>query len=536
MTVLEHLENIKDHLRRKGAADDWLNPGASPQAIADAEAQMDLKLPEEWRALYARHDGEKEHLGLFLGFPWMPLSQVVAEWKNWKTLEADYGDEGTHFSIPPLAIKEKYVNTGWVPLSQDWGGNHLGIDLAPGPKGQPGQFINFGRDEELKAVIARDADDLFRFLAEEIASDRVQVDSPDRAMTWRDGESLFGARELMPLPVYHPAPTPPRPEGDLQKWKASFLDPWPKVIGDPERFLSNRLLYLIRKDLTDLEPVAWCHQALAIYIAGNEVKDLSPLSGLSNLKLIHAVRNPIESLAGVYNIPHLQTLLLDGTLVSDLTTLPQFPHLRELSLMGTPVTDLSPLANVKELEELNLPPGAVDLTPLAGLPKLKKLYLQKASEQALEALGSLLHLEEIDVQPAPNVRLDAIGNCKSLKKLKISDPKDEDTSFLSHLPNLEVLNLSDGHLKDLKGLENHPRLRLYGARETVVGDLSALTTCSGLTSVSATYPVFAYLHDKVPNNVDFSSINGGMTDEESEHWHTRVRERRDAWKAQQGQS
>lgn len=532
MNVLDHLENIKDQLRRKGAADDWLNPGASPQAIADAEAQMELQLPEEWRALYARHDGERDNLGLFLGFPWMPLSQVVAEWKNWKTLEADYGDEGTHFSIPPLAIQEKYVNAGWVPLSQDWGGNHLGIDLAPGPQGQRGQFINFGRDEELKAVIARDADDLFRFLDHEISSDRVQLESPDRPLVWRDGESLFGARELMPLPVYHPSPAPPRPEGDLQRWKSSFLDPWPKVIGDPERFLSNRLLYLIRKGLKDLEPVAWCHQALAIYLAGNEVRDLSPLSGLSSLKLVHAVNNPIDSLAGVYNIPYLQTLLLDGTRVSDLATLPQFPHLRELSLLGTPVQDLTPLANVKELEELSLPSGAHDLTPLTGLPRLKKLLLQNATDQALEALGELPHLQELDVQPAAGVRLDALAGCKSLKKLTISDPKDQNTGFLSELPNLEVLNLSDGHLEDLEGLKNHPRLRLYGARDTVVDDLSALTTCSALTSVSATYPVFAYLHDKVANRVDFSSINGGMTDEESEHWHTRVQERREAWKAE----
>ncbi|MFJ9499072.1 SMI1/KNR4 family protein [Brevibacillus centrosporus] len=45
-------------------------------------------------------------------------------------------------------------NRYWLPISKDWGGNHLGLDLDPDEQGRMGQVINFGRDEEVKYVVA----------------------------------------------------------------------------------------------------------------------------------------------------------------------------------------------------------------------------------------------------------------------------------------------------------------------------------------------------------------------------------------------
>ncbi|AGO11641.1 AaceriADL139Wp [[Ashbya] aceris (nom. inval.)] len=57
-------------------------------------------------------------------------------------------------SIPPLAIQPVYAHPGWIPLVTDHAGNHIGVDLAPGPKGKYAQVILFGREFDTKFVIA----------------------------------------------------------------------------------------------------------------------------------------------------------------------------------------------------------------------------------------------------------------------------------------------------------------------------------------------------------------------------------------------
>ncbi|AAS51781.2 ADL139Wp [Eremothecium gossypii ATCC 10895] len=57
-------------------------------------------------------------------------------------------------SIPPLAIQPVYAHPGWIPLVTDHAGNHIGVDLAPGPKGKYAQVILFGREFDTKFVVA----------------------------------------------------------------------------------------------------------------------------------------------------------------------------------------------------------------------------------------------------------------------------------------------------------------------------------------------------------------------------------------------
>ncbi|GMG19082.1 unnamed protein product [Ambrosiozyma monospora] len=71
----------------------------------------------------------------------------------------------TQKSIPPEFIQLSYANSGWVPLVTDYTGNHIGVDIAPGPKGTIGQVIIFGRDYDTKYVIASNwGEFLFQFV------------------------------------------------------------------------------------------------------------------------------------------------------------------------------------------------------------------------------------------------------------------------------------------------------------------------------------------------------------------------------------
>ena len=514
MKTVDYFEDIKQTLKAKGAPDDWLNPPATQQAISEAEQEMGLSLPDDWRLLYMRHDGESGHLGLFLGLPWLPLKDVVAQWKNWKSLEDDYSEEGNHFSLPWAAIQERYINPGWVPLSHDWGGNHLGVDMAPGPRGQVGQIINFGRDEDLKVVLAWNTQDLFRFLSEEIGSDRCRLEEPGEPMSWCDGASLPGEMTRMSLPLYQARLSPPRPN-DLGAWKSSLPSPWPSLIGDPEQFLTNRLQYLIRKDLTEIGPVAWCFEMVALYIARNEVRDLSPLSNLTNLQLIHAVGNPIEDLRPLEGLPGLRVLLLDDSQVRDLSPLARLPRLDELSLSGAPVQDVSPLADATALRNLSVDGQALDLRPLSNL---RSLSLSKADATTLRTGPELPRLENLEIEPAGGISLECLQACRNLRRLTLRGVQGGDMSWLAGVQHLDTLTLSDCRLPDLRGLRNHPRLRVFNTRDSEVADLSALTSCSALSTVHGNYAQFAYLHDKVSPRVAFNSITGGMTEEEHTNW------------------
>jgi cell wall assembly regulator SMI1 len=95
----------------------------------------------------------------------LPLKQASAEWQNWRRTLAEFG--GNRYAIPAAAwpdgsVDPAYTNPSWVPLTADGSGNHIGLDFDPWPSGRIGQVILFGRDEDVKVVVA---ESLGQFLA-----------------------------------------------------------------------------------------------------------------------------------------------------------------------------------------------------------------------------------------------------------------------------------------------------------------------------------------------------------------------------------
>ena len=70
---------------------------------------------------------------------------------------ADFG--GDRYKIkggawPEGAVDPAYINPRWIPLTHDGSGNHIGLDMDPWPGGRVGQIILYGRDEDVKTVLA----------------------------------------------------------------------------------------------------------------------------------------------------------------------------------------------------------------------------------------------------------------------------------------------------------------------------------------------------------------------------------------------
>lgn len=141
------------------------NPPATDDQIDEIEQLIGLKSPQSFRDLYRWHDGEHDdRCGHIYGLPLLPLEEVVAEHQLWQeTLEDIDGDRYAipGGSWPEGAVDPAYINRGWLPFTHDGGGNSIGLDFDPWPAGRIGQVIIFGRDEEVKVVLA---DSLGQFL------------------------------------------------------------------------------------------------------------------------------------------------------------------------------------------------------------------------------------------------------------------------------------------------------------------------------------------------------------------------------------
>lgn len=141
------------------------NPPASAAQLDAFEHLVGFKMPRSYRQLYRWHDGENDdRWGHIYGLPILPLKHAAAEWKTWIDVSAEFG--GNRYAIPGRgwpdgAVDPAYTNPSWIPLTRDGAGGCIGLDFDPWPGGRVGQIILFGRDEDVKVVLA---ESLGRFL------------------------------------------------------------------------------------------------------------------------------------------------------------------------------------------------------------------------------------------------------------------------------------------------------------------------------------------------------------------------------------
>ena len=145
------------------------NPPATEAELDAFERLIGLKLPRAYRQLYRWHDGENDdRWGHIYGLPLLPLHQAGSQWKTWTDVLADFG--GNRYEIPggawpEGAVDPAYINPRWIPLTHDGSGNHIGLDFDPWPRGRVGQVILFGRDEDVKAVLAESLGKFLEWIA-----------------------------------------------------------------------------------------------------------------------------------------------------------------------------------------------------------------------------------------------------------------------------------------------------------------------------------------------------------------------------------
>ncbi|SPQ21094.1 5f4fe183-6f9f-49f0-819d-e7720a66e31a [Thermothielavioides terrestris] len=213
---------------------DQLCEGCTINDLNDLEHQLDCSLPQDVRDSLQIHDGQERGgnpTGIIFGAMLLDCEEIVQEWDNWRrvnqeflleptfprpvvaskahggNVEASSSAAATSSSsaptsprntnwrqellarqdcVPPNSIKKAYAHPAWIPLARDWGGNNLAIDLAPGPRGQWGQVILFGRDYDTKYVVARSWAAFLAIVADDLGSGRWFVDEDSGELKLRE--------------------------------------------------------------------------------------------------------------------------------------------------------------------------------------------------------------------------------------------------------------------------------------------------------------------------------------------------------------
>jgi cell wall assembly regulator SMI1 len=149
-----------------------LNGPASVEDIVSFEALIGQPLSEEFKRLYKRHNGQNgESLDGFAGFlygiRWMPRQEARNSWMP--------SLSGPNKISPDNQVKPLDQNPRWIRFTEDGGGNHMAIDLDPGPSGTNGQVILIGPDEPATFVLALSLTHFLAWHAHQLGCGNLQI-------------------------------------------------------------------------------------------------------------------------------------------------------------------------------------------------------------------------------------------------------------------------------------------------------------------------------------------------------------------------
>lgn len=214
---------------------DQVCEGCTANDINELEHQLDCTLPQDVRESLQIHDGQERPgnpTGIIFGSMLLDCEEIVQEWDNWRRVNLEFLSDAAvataaakpsvpskahggsseasssrqsppspapsnngmwrqdllarQGSIPVNAVQKSYAHPAWIPLVRDWGGNNLAVDLAPGPTGQWGQVILFGRDYDTKYVVARSWAAFLALVADDLNSGKWFVDEDSGELKLRE--------------------------------------------------------------------------------------------------------------------------------------------------------------------------------------------------------------------------------------------------------------------------------------------------------------------------------------------------------------
>ena len=195
----------------------------------------------------------------------------------------------------------------------------------------------------------------------------------------------------------------------------------------------------------------------------------------------------IQDLTGLQLATNLDRLVLGwwggkGNQVSDLSPIAGLINLRRLFLHNNPVSDISPLRGLKNLTELSITHTLVsDISPVKGLTNLTWLEADHTLVTDLSPVAGLINLERLEFANENLSDISPIAGLINLKRILCWGHAISDLSPLAGLTKLERIDFCGGDISDLTPLAGLTGLKeLYLAGEEI-SDISPIAGLTGLT-------------------------------------------------------
>lgn len=283
-------------------------------------------------------------------------------------------------------------------------------------------------------------------------------------------------------------------------------------------------LTLNRCDVSDLSVIRDLRGLEVLNLEMNKISDLNGLERLRRLQSLNLMGNPLQSIQPLRGMTTLKRLELQNTGIKDISALAELNRLVYLDLSGNELRSIAELGAKPELDFLNLTgkdlrhgdddpsrQGNVlsDIDVLAGMPKLRVLYLQDTKEITnLAPLEGLEYLEALTVRNNKIESVEPLSALTRLQYLHIYENNVEDVSPLAGLTNLVELNISKNRVEDISSLRDLDRLIVLFAYDNRIADPAPLEELQNLRVANLS-------QNRI---VDLSGVAGQAADDRREQY------------------
>ena len=205
------------------------------------------------------------------------------------------------------------------------------------------------------------------------------------------------------------------------------------------------------------------------------ISNLAGLEAATNLTLLFLGAEYVEA----------EGRSINSNSVSDLSPLAGLTNLTRLYLSDNSISDISPVAGLTNLTSLELGNNSIsDISPVAGLTNLTSLGLENNSISDISPVAGLTNLTRLYLSDNSISDISPVAGLTNLTSLELGNNSISDISPVAGLTNLTSLGLENNSISDLSpvaGLTNLTFLILWG---NSISDISAVVGLNNLTGLS----------------------------------------------------
>jgi cell wall assembly regulator SMI1 len=137
-----------------------LRAPATPEAIARAEAAVEVSFPPEFIASLTVHDGQDDRaFEVFGNWGLLDLTGVVRKWQMFVAL-VEKGvlptDDEPESVVIEGPVRPRRWDRAWIPVATKGTGDYLLLDLNPPDGGRRGQVVMYGHRMSTRTVVTSD--------------------------------------------------------------------------------------------------------------------------------------------------------------------------------------------------------------------------------------------------------------------------------------------------------------------------------------------------------------------------------------------